>query len=350
MKRAAALLVLAALAAWAAGGCAKREGQGGSSVDRELFRQGARYVLRSRLDPRRVTLGDPARWTLSAELPQGARVDTLALTPHDSTLDVWTAEADARGAGARERGAFVQSYTIRAFDLGAVALPAGMLYARRGTVQDTLEFPGDTIQVDSLSPASTGAIEPERGPLPTELRPIDVALAVALGLLTLGALVAAIVLFLRARRARRVIETAVSLPDPPDVILLREIDALRVVRDTLPRDRFHDRLSFAVRRYIAAVTPVEALDRTTREIERELSALPHGGVDAAHAVGRVLRKSDLVKFARAGDAAEEAGSALDEATLLPKRFQALGLSSVVAGPAAGPDAAAPQGAAGDSEG
>lgn len=334
MKRAAALLLLAALAAVAAGGCANREGRGGSSVDRELFRQGVRYVLRSRLEPRRVTLGDPARWTLSAELPLGARVDTLALASHDSTLDVWK-DADARRGPGGQRGGWSESYTVRAFDLGAVVLPAGTLYARRGGAQDTLEFPGDTIQVDSLSPASTGSMEPERGPLQTELRPIDIALAVALGLLAVGAIVAAIVLFLRARRARREAEVVVALPDPPDAILLKEIDALRRELEALPRDQFHDRLSFAVRRYIAAVTPVEAPDRTTREIERELSALSHVGPDTAHAVGRVLRKSDLVKFARSGDAAEEARSALDEAALLPKRFPAAGPGPAGPGPAGG---------------
>ena len=326
MKRAVAFLILPlAIAFGAAGGCGGRPPAGGSAVEREVFRHGARYVLQSRLEPRRVTLGDPAHWTISAELPPSARVDTMALAPSASTLDILAERAASRPpaakpAGPPGRNGWTESYGVRAFDLGSVALPVATLYARRGTVQDTLEFPGDTIQVDSLTPASTGSMEAERGPIPTELRPIDIALAIVAGLLLVGGLVAATLLFLRARRARRKVEVPIAPPDPPDTILLREIDALRAELESLARDRFHDRLSFAVRRYVAAVTPVAAPDRTTREIERELSALSHVGPETARAVTRVLRKSDLVKFARAGDKVEEARAALDEAALLPSRF------------------------------
>ena len=321
MKRAALRTLVLALALGAVGGCQGREPAGGSAVERELFRQGARYVLRSRLEPRRVTLGDPARWTLSAEVPSGARVDSLALAPPDSSLDLLAAERTSGPLPAvRAGGGWTASYALRAFDLGPVALPAATLLARRGAVHDTLDFPGDTIQVDSLTPASTGSMEPERGPLPTELRPLDIALAVAVALLVAAAVVAGILLFLRARRARKKVEAPAPPADPPDTILLREVEALRAELDSLPRDRFHDRLSFAVRRYVAAMTPVAAPDRTTREIERELGALAHVGPETAQAVARVLRKSDLVKFARAGDAAEEARAALDEAALLPGRF------------------------------
>ena len=333
MKRHVALRILALVVALAAaGGCGGRAPAGGSAVEREMFRHGARYVLRSRLEPRRVTLGDPARWTLTAELPRGAAFDSLALDTPDASLDISPASSPGGTAGTPGWG---ESRNVRAFYLGSVSLPAATLYTRRGNVRDTLPFPGDTIQVDSLTPASTGSMEPERGPLPTELRPIDIALAVAAGLLCVGILVAAVVFFTRSRRARRQAEAPAALPDPPSVIFLREIDALRSEVESLPRDRFHDRLSFAIRRYVTAVTPVAALDRTTREIERELSALPHIGAETARAVSSVLRRSDLVKFARTEDATEEARAALDEAAALPNRFAVTGVTSGTGGDGAG---------------
>jgi len=88
----------------------------------------------------------------------------------------------------------------------------------------------------------------------------------------------------------------------------------------LPRHAFYEALSLAIRKYAAAVTEVPALDRTTTELERELRA--RGGLhpDAIAGLGRILRRSDLAKFARHEDRLAEAREMLDEAASVPERL------------------------------
>ena len=189
-----------------------------------------------------------------------------------------------------------------------------------GTI-DTLEFPPDTLYVDSLTPAMTGSVEPDRGPVPTELRPTDYAVAIAVALLVIAAIVAAVWLYRRTRRRGGVAVAATEAPEPPEVVFLRSIEGLRAEFGSLPRDRFYDRLSLAIRVYVTAVAGVPALDRTTGELERELLAR---GYDAGTvgAIGAMLRRSDLAKFARHEDPLAEARAALDDAATLAGRLRA----------------------------
>jgi hypothetical protein len=131
--------------------------------------------------------------------------------------------------------------------------------------------------------------------------------------LVLLALLAAILLAWRRRRRAREIPAA---PIPAEEPFLEALDALRREGGDLPRDFFHERLSDAVRRYVSAVTGVDALDRTTRELEAELRASGRARAEAIGDVVRLLRRSDLVKFARRPDDWAEARALLDDAARL----------------------------------
>jgi hypothetical protein len=184
--------------------------------------------------------------------------------------------------------------------------------------KDTLAFPVDTLAVDSLTEASSGSLEPNRGPIKPELRPLDIALAAALGLLIVAAIVA-IVLAIRKRRRRAKGQEDAAPPEAPEAPFLRAIETLRGEIESLPRDRFYDRLSLAVRAYVGAVTGIPALDRTTSELKRELERRPDVRDEAAGLVERALRRSDLAKFARHEDPFAEAREALDQAASLAGR-------------------------------
>ena len=312
-------------------GCG-RTNEAGSARERDEPRAYGRVVVRSEVSPRRVTLGDPVVWTLTATLPPTTVPEAVQLAPAPASLEVVPrGEAAIRPA----RGAIVWSrvYDLRGFDLGPLPLPEATLRVRAvgpagAILRDSLPFPPDTLAVDSLTQAATGAIAPDRGPVDPGLRPIDIAVAVGLVLLVVG-IVVALVLAWRRRRER----PAQSVPgEPPEAAFARALESLRHDGPELPRGAFHDRLSDAIRRYVTAATGVDAIDKTTRELEVELRRSPRARGDAAAEVVRILRRSDLVKFARRADAWEEAKSLLEDAARLS--------GAVIVEPAAAPGPAA----------
>jgi hypothetical protein len=183
-----------------------------------------------------------------------------------------------------------------------------------GARSDTLLFPPDSIAVDSLTRASLGALDPDRGPIDPGLRHADL---LVLGIAALVAALLAVGLVVGwGRRRRRAAIAAASPAEPPGVRFARALDALRREGSRLSRDHYHDRLSEAIRRYVTEAAGIDAVDRTTRELEGELRRAPHVRAEAAAEIVRILKRSDLVKFARRPDAWEEARALLEDAAKL----------------------------------
>jgi len=321
-----ALLVVAALAA-ALHGCTPQANEhAGATAEREEIRSGHRILLKSRVAPRRVTLGDPAAWTLTAELPVGAVPGKLLRAPIGPELDIVAPRApvtETTHSGpnkrAPDRAVYHWPYQVRGFGLGAIALPTVLLPVTYGTSRDTLIFPADTLAVDSLTRAATGIVLPDRGPITPELRPVDYAV---LGGLLLLLIVAAFLIVRAIRRRRQRDQEPVRPADPPDVLLRRAIAALRAEGEPMARDTFYDRLSLAVRDYAAAVTGITTRDRTTMEIVRDLQTRTGVAKDGIDALRRALTRADLAKFARRGGGWDEALEVLDTAERLPERLPA----------------------------
>jgi len=306
---------LAALLAAATGGCNRdAPGGGGNAAVREESRSGLHYRLRSEVAPRRATLGEPVRWKLTAELPGSMTSGPLVLAPAGSALEV-----KQRGDMRKQGNRWVWTHDVRGFDLGVLALPAARIEVLGKGVRDTLVFPPDTLAVDSLTQARSDSLIPDRGAVPTELRPIDYAVLAGLALLVLAILWFTIGAIRRAR-ARERGAAALAPPVPPAESYRRALAALRESGDSLSFDVYYERLSEAIRDYAAAVTGVPARDRTTTEIERELTMngdVPRDGIEA---LASALRRADLAKFARRAGGWEEARSALAEAERLPERL------------------------------
>lgn len=318
------LVAALVLAASALTGCASPDEHSGATAEREEIRAGRRIVLKSRLAPRRVTLGDPVVWTLSADLPDSSVPGKLLRSRAAPELDLRAPREpvaepvrDADDARGGSRTLWTWRYDVRGFGLGAIPLPEIRLAVTTGGARDTLLFPSDTLAVDSLTRAATGTVLPDRGAVTPELRTIDYVVAGALALLA----IAAVLLLVRALRRRgRKTEVPAAPPLPPEERLRAEVAALRAEGEPMPRDAFYDRLSLAIRDYAAAVTGITTRDRTTMEIVRDLRArgeVPREGVDALR---RALARADLAKFARSGGGWDEALDALDTADRLPDRL------------------------------
>lgn len=306
---------MACVIAAAVGGCSGRGSEAArSAIAREGTSGANHFRVESELVPSRVTLGQPTRWTLRAELPREARAESLLRDPGLASLDV-TAREKPRLRSERTGAVWSGAFDVRGFDLGRLPLPPVALVVQFPDRRDTLAFPVDTLAVDSLTEASSNSLQPDRGPIKPELRPLDIALAAALALLVVAAIVAIILAIRKRRRRSKGLEDEAP-PEAPEAPFLRAIETLRGEIESLPRDRFYDRLSLAVRAYVGAVTGIPALDRTTSELLRELERRPDVRDEAAGLVERELRRSDLAKFARHEDPFAEAREALDQAASL----------------------------------
>jgi hypothetical protein len=208
---------------------------------------------------------------------------------------------------------------LRGFDLGPIELPAAALPVSAAGKTDTLEFPRDTLFVDSLTQTSTGALRPDRGPLTPPLRPLDYAVAAIAGLLAIAA-VLLLIRWIRGRGKRKASETPAPAAEPPETKLLRVLDELEGELGNIPRDVFYDRLSQALRVYVQSVTGIQAPDLTTTELERELRRDTRVRAEGRDAVLAALRRADLAKFGRFEDAESEAKSILRQARSVSGRL------------------------------
>lgn len=300
------------LAAFSLTGCGHRNGPSGTRiVEREESVDREHVKLRSELTPARGTLGDPILWRLTASVPGRMNVGRLGVEPPPASLEIDTTKA---GTAARPNagGAPSRELRLRGFDLGAIPLPRATLVVMVAGRPDTLEFPRDTLFVDSLTTQALDSLRPDRGPISTPLRPVDVAVLIGGGILLLAVLLYLIRLALRARR-RKEAPAPVAPAEPPESVLDRELAKLERELGAVSRDIFYERLAQALRSYAAAKTGVAAMDLTTSELDRALAKrveVPSAGRERLIAA---LRRADLAKFGRFEDQESEARSVLREA-------------------------------------
>jgi len=300
------------LAALLLGGCGRTHGPSGTRIVEREESVGPEHVkLRSELTPARGTLGDPIVWRLTASVPGGLRATRLGLEPPPASLEIDSTKAGARPSPAAN-GVTSRELLLRGFDLGSIPLPRATLEVMVAGRPDTLEFPPDTLFVDSLTTQAQGQIRPDRGPLQTPLRAVDVAVLIGGAALLLAILLYLVRLALRARRRKEVVEP-VAMPDPPETILDRELTRLEREMPSLSRDVFYERLAQALRRYAAARTGVEALDLTTSELDRALAKREGVAASGRERLIAALRRADLAKFGRFEDEESEARSVVGEA-------------------------------------
>lgn len=300
----------------ACSGCA-RHAAPSRVVEREETIRNARVRLRSNLSPARATLGDRITWRLTATL-EGAKPGGLLVGASPASMELESASAPLQRS---ERGEILYSreYLLRGFDLGAIELPRAALPVFAAGAWDTLEFPQDTLFVDSLTQAATGNLRPDRGPIDTPLRPVDDAVLAVAALLALVA-IALLIRWIRSRRKKRQIDAIPEPPDPPETILLRSLDELERELGSLKRDVFYERLSQMLRSYAQAATGVPASDLTTSELARELARDPRVRADGREALIAALTRSDLAKFGRFEDEESEAKSILNQARSISGRL------------------------------
>jgi len=270
----------------------------------------------ARTEPETVKLGERFTLVIEVKRPKGARVSLPSVLP-EKPLAAQAGDPERTLAPDPEDPTrVVESIRIPfvALDLEEVETPALVLTTPDG---EPLEVPSLKVAVVDDAPATADGKEPdpellrERSHFLYEVadpRPWAVGGASLFSLLVYGA-----VSWLSRRRRFflvKPVEVVTPAPpeDPADVIALARLDAL-LAAGLLGRGEvspFVERLMDEVLRdYLERRYRLAAGKETTRELCEELLSVDAPGVDVA-GLRQILEAADLVKFARAGVAAESA--------------------------------------------
>lgn len=283
-------------------------------------------IMTARVEPDPVTFGEPFALVVTLVRERGVRVDLPGTIPDvegaPRTGDATRSVVDDDGApgpdgGTRPRVKETIRIPFLALDTQDLKTPALVLAGKDGS---SLDVPALNVRVvvPPDAPPPDGGPAPQPGQVMLEAAAPVIAYAVpddrpwivAGSLAGLAAVALLARWVLRRRRARQPIAPAVPPPPPRPAheVALERLDAL-LASGLLQRGEtatFVERLMDEVLRdYLSARFALPAGTRTTRELVKDLLGIAVTGLDVA-LVESLLADADLVKFARASIASEQA--------------------------------------------
>lgn len=283
-------------------------------------------AVTTRLEPDPSNIGDVLTLEVVAAYPRDVSVN-LPTGLELSGLHVRGIEpSDPESTGSGLRKTF--RIELQYFEVGEGSVPAFPLtWVDADGGVHTLEVPGRTFTVEALL-ANEADAEPRPDDPPRSIAYPN-ALAETIVYSVLGTLVLALVGWWLGRRwwAKRA-RTPAPPPVPAHEVALGALDRLEG-EDLVNQGRFTEHyleLTEITKAYLEGRFGLDALDRTTEEIRRELIANgariePLGADD----VIRFLQRADLVKFARFPPEPEEARGATAEVRTMVERTRPQGV-------------------------
>jgi len=224
------------------------------------------------------------------------------------------------------------AYTVAAFALDSVRVPALPVRVIADGDTTTVAAPGGTVAVTSVAGADAERIHGVAPPAPF---PRPWGTWVGLGLVAAGGLAGAAYLWWRRRQqgpetASSTVRPAVDqTPYEAATAWIRQLESYDL-SDPDAVKPFYVELARALRVYLAHEWNVAALERTTREVVETLERRADVPDEAVPRIRAVLELADLVKFADVRPSAEDHEKALREARA--------GLDTLEAPPASPPEA------------
>ncbi|NNC95547.1 MAG: hypothetical protein HKN92_08290 [Chitinophagales bacterium] len=263
------------------------------------------------LDPYdQALIGDHVTLTLSLEVPESTyvmwpvQIDTF--TNFDilevSNIDSLESEGTLR---------ITQAIILSAYDSG-IFLVAPLPFEFYKTGQDTLRVrtAALALQVNTVAIDTSAPLKAIKPPIEVPISFAEIWPWLIAGLLIIG--IIALAIYLMKRQASKVSTPNTAVAQiPPHMLAMRKLDELEN-KKLWQQDRikeYYSRLSEITREYIENRYRILALESTTDEI---LSNLKHEliSIDDMEKLEKVLRLSDLVKFAKVKPLPDEHSASL----------------------------------------
>jgi hypothetical protein len=262
----------------------------------------------TRVDPQRVTIGTPFRYTMRVETTGDAEVLVPILAERLGEFVIQ--DFGAVPATKSETGGTVVErwYTLVTYEAGDQLIPgAPVQYREPGTDLQRAETPETLVIVDSLLPKNEEALAKAtlhdiKGPVavPRDYRPLGYAAAGLAAVIGLG-----FGLYRLLNRSRRIVQPPAR---PAHEIALEALVRLRGARllEEGRHEEFYVQLSAIVRTYLEQRFTLRAPEMTTEEFLQAAQRNRQLPVEHRGSLTQFLNEADLVKFARYVPALEDA--------------------------------------------
>lgn len=270
---------------------------------------GAQYRAEARLDSTSIRVGDPLRLRLDLWLPPGAKPGNIGIDTLDAVSDIERRKTTPLRSEQSPSGThYIQEFTLTAFDTGYFRLPPIPVEILEKGTTTRITTNDLALRVRSTLPEG-GELRPIKDIVREPLRLSDFWWLGALLLL----LIAGYALYRRLRRPAPMPVVAPAPPRPPHEIALEKLTAL-AASDYLFSGNFktyQSELTHIFREYLSLRHGYNALEATTDEIEHQFSnwEVPE---DWKGRLSQILRRADLVKFAKGELSAEEHREGLEQ--------------------------------------
>jgi len=266
------------------------------------------------LEKGEATVGEKVGARLIAEGPPGIRFEfppVQTLLDQLSVSDVTIAEEEKSGGGKAVRE---MTFSVAAYKTGTIDVPELLVkYELKGEKGEVKTQPA-SLSIRSVLKSESEELVDIRGPVRL---PRDYGTLIRI-LLIVAILIAAAGLTVYAVRRYRKRKMVVPLEDifatiPPHEWAYAELDRL-MARKLLEEGRFKDfyvSLMEILKRYLEGRYRINALERTTEEV-MDVMALARIDRKVRANAERILKKSDMVKFAKHVPSHEESRETIQE--------------------------------------
>lgn len=264
----------------------------------------APVTVTTQVEPQRVTIGTPFRYTMRVEASGDVEliVPILGGQIGDFTITDFGEVPRREGGG---RVVMERWYTMVTYETGDKIVPGPTVqYRLPGEDLQRVDAPDALVIVDSLLAKAGDAndVRDVKGPVavPRDYRPLWWALAGCALLAGLG-----VALYRVLNRARR---RPAAPPRPADEVALEALARLRTARllETGAYEPYYVRLSGIVRTYLEGRFHLRAPEMTTEEFLQAAQRAPQLAPAHRSLLSQFLTEADLVKFARYQPALEDA--------------------------------------------
>jgi len=195
-----------------------------------------------------------------------------------------------------------QSYLITSFDSGNHTIPPLPFEFLHDTITDTvftdsILFYVNTLKVDTASKK----IYDIKAPFDEPFSLMEILGYVIWGLAGLILIILGIYIYRKFKKKEPLIKIPQKLADPPHIIALRELDALKEKKlwQNNHIKKYHTELTDIIRKYIEARFNIQALEMTSYEIIQALSNEKYISDKNISELRQTLIIADFVKFAKA---------------------------------------------------